>query len=65
MEDKPENYLKVTYKLEEASGKTTLTVIQDGFETAARGEERYVEVNNNGEGWNPILQAIANLLENP
>lgn len=65
MEDKPENYLNVTYRLEEASGKTTLTVTQDGFETAEKGEERYVEVFNNGEGWNPILQAIANLLENP
>ncbi|MBL0008361.1 MAG: SRPBCC domain-containing protein [Saprospiraceae bacterium] len=65
MEDIPENYLIVTYRLEESSGKTTLTVTQDGFETATRGEERYIEVSNKGEGWNPILEAIANLLENP
>jgi uncharacterized protein YndB with AHSA1/START domain len=65
MEDIPENYLNVTYRLEEEHGKTRLTVIQDGFENAARGEERYLEVYNQGEGWNPILQAIANLLENP
>ncbi|MDZ4747297.1 MAG: SRPBCC domain-containing protein [Saprospiraceae bacterium] len=65
MEDIPENYLNVTYKLEEVNGKTTLTVTQDGFENAARGQERYIEVSNHGEGWNPILQSIANLLENP
>ena len=65
MEDIQQNYLHVTYRLAEENGKTVLTVIQDGFEAAARGQERYEEVYNKGEGWNPILQAIANLLENP
>lgn len=63
MEDVPENYLNVSYRLQEDGDHTILTVTQDGFETAARGEERYLEVSNKGEGWNPILKSIADLLE--
>jgi uncharacterized protein YndB with AHSA1/START domain len=63
MEDIPENYLKVTYQLETDGPKTQLTVRQDGFEGAARGQERYQEIYNEGKGWDPILKAIANLLE--
>ncbi len=63
MEDIPANYLNITYLLVEHAGKTTLTVIQDGFETAADGEKRYKDTYNNGEGWNPILVQIKNLVE--
>ncbi len=63
MEDIAANHLHVTYQLEEHNGMTTLTVTQDGFETAARGEERYKEVYNNGEGWNPILVVLKKMLE--
>lgn len=63
MEDIPVNYLMVTYQLEDQNGTTLLTVTQDGFEHAARGEERYLESSNHGEGWNPILQAIKKLVE--
>ena len=63
MEDIPENYLNVTYQLEEVGEKTRLTVIQDGFEGAANGEERYKDVYNEGKYWDPILQEIARLLE--
>jgi uncharacterized protein YndB with AHSA1/START domain len=63
MEDIPENYLNVTYQLEEQEGKTTLTVLQDGFENAADGEKRYKDTYNNGEGWNPILVQIKKLVE--
>lgn len=62
--DIPENYLQVSYSLEENSGITRLTVIQDGFENAAEGEKRYKEVYNNGLGWDPILQEIKKLVEN-
>ena len=62
-EDIPENYLNVTYSLSEANGQTTLTVTQDGFETAAEGEKRYKDVSNNGEGWNPILTEIKKVAE--
>lgn len=63
MEDVPVNYLNVTYELEDHTGMTRLTVTQDGFENAARGEERYLESSNNGDGWNPILRAIKKLVE--
>lgn len=63
MADIPENYLNVTYGLEEQNGQTNLTVFQDGFEDAADGEKRYREVQNNGEGWNPILVEIKKLVE--
>ncbi len=61
--DIPENYLNVTYKLEEQGEDTILTVIQDGFESAADGEKRYQDVYNKGEGWHPILVQIKALVE--
>jgi len=61
--DIPENYLNVTYELSEQDAQTTLTVIQDGFETAAEGEKRYKDTYNNGEGWNPILVQIKEVAE--
>ena len=61
--DIPENYLNVTYELEENGGQTTLIVTQDGFETAAEGEKRYTDTYNNGEGWNPILVEVKKVAE--
>ena len=63
MEDKPENYTTVTYDLTETDGKTLLKVTQGDFARVAEGEKRYLEVNNNGEGWNPILFEIKKLAE--
>ena len=63
MPDIPENYLNVTYELSEQDAQTNLTVYQDGFENAAEGEKRYIEVYNNGEGWNPILVEIKKQVE--
>jgi len=62
--DVPENYLTVTYLLEEQNEKTVLTVTQGDYSTVAEGEKRYKESYNNGEGWNPILLQIKNMLEN-
>lgn len=61
--DIPENYLNVTYELSEHGLQTTLTVTQDGFETAAEGEKRYKDTYNNGEGWDPILIQIKEVAE--
>jgi len=58
-----ENHLNVTYALTEENDQVTLTVSQDGFETAADGDKRYEEVYNKGEGWNPILEEIKKLVE--
>lgn len=63
MEDIPQNYLHVTYKLSANNGTTLLTVTQGDYTTVAEGERRYNEAYNNGEGWNPILVAIKNLVE--
>ena len=63
MEDKPENYLTVTYTLTEKNGETTFTVTQGDYSTVAEGERRYKEAYNNGEGWNPILMEIKKLVE--
>lgn len=60
--DIPENYLHVTYILSEANGQTGLKVIQDGYEHAAKGEERYEEAEKAG-GWSSILSVIKDLLE--
>jgi uncharacterized protein YndB with AHSA1/START domain len=61
--DIPENYLTVTYALEEKNGATTLTVTQGDYNIVAEGEKRYKESYNNGEGWNPILVEIKKLVE--
>ncbi len=63
IEDKPENYLNVTYTLTEAAGKTLLTVKQGDYTKVAEGEKRYTESYNNGEGWQPILVEIKKLVE--
>lgn len=63
IQDVPENYLTVTYALEEKNGVTVLTVTQGDFSTVASGDRRYQEALNNGEGWNPILLEIKKLVE--
>jgi uncharacterized protein YndB with AHSA1/START domain len=60
--DIPENYLHVTYALSETEGQTELNVIQDGYDHAAKGEERYQEAVKGG-GWSSILAVIKELLE--
>ena len=61
--DIPENYLDVTYLLNEENGVTTLTVTQGDYNKVAEGEKRYKEGSNNGEGWNPILEEIKKIAE--
>lgn len=63
MEDKPENYVTVTYDLTDKEGETLLTVTQGDFAHVAEGEKRYAEVYNNGEGWNPVLVQVKKLVE--
>lgn len=62
-EDLPQNYLNVHYTLSDGENSTILKVVQDGFEDAADGQKRYEDVRNNGDGWNPILKAIKQLVE--
>lgn len=61
--DIPENYLTVSYALEQKEGSTCLTVTQGDYNTVAEGARRFEESSNGGEGWNPILKAIKALIE--
>lgn len=63
IDDISENYLKVTYSLQEADGVTLLKVTQGDYNEVADGERRYQEAYNNGEGWNPILADIKRVVE--
>jgi uncharacterized protein YndB with AHSA1/START domain len=63
IEDLPENYLTVTYRLSSEAGNTLLAVTQGDYAKVADGERRYNESYNGGEGWNPILEGIKNLVE--
>jgi uncharacterized protein YndB with AHSA1/START domain len=62
IEDKPENYLTVTYELAEGNGQTLLTVTQGDYSQVGDGEKRYQHTLAGG-GWQPILEAIRNLVE--
>lgn len=61
--DIPENYLTVTYTLQQIDKGTLLTVTQGDYTKVAEGEKRYNESYNNGEGWQPILIEIKKLVE--
>ncbi len=63
MEDKPENYLFVTYELKKEEKGTLLKVSQGDYSTVFDGENRYKHSYNNGEGWMPILNLIKDLAE--
>jgi uncharacterized protein YndB with AHSA1/START domain len=63
IDDVPENYLWVTYDLI-SEGPTTKLIVQQGdYSKVAEGERRYQEAYNGGEGWNPILAQIKDLVE--
>lgn len=61
--DLPENYLTVSYQLEQKEGSTLFTVTQGDYNKVAEGARRFEESSNGGEGWNPILKAIKELVE--
>ena len=62
--DLPENYLTVTCRLTEQTGKTHLAVSQGDYSTVAEGQSRYQD-SVTGGGWSSILEQIKQLLENP
>lgn len=61
--DIPENYLTVTYQLDQKDGFTQFTVTQGDYHKVAEGEKRYQESWNDGKGWNPILEEIKRICE--
>lgn len=62
IEDKPENYLVVTYELTPEDGKTILTVTQGDYSKVADGQKRYNDTVSEG-GWQPILEKVKELVE--
>jgi uncharacterized protein YndB with AHSA1/START domain len=56
MEDLPENYAMVTYRLESKAGGTLLTITQEGY---ASEESRQSSEN----GWKSILHKIKEIVE--
>ena len=60
--DIPENYLTVTYTLEEKDGETKFSVTQGDYSSVANGQSRYEDTMKVG-GWQSILDAIKSLVE--
>ena len=60
--DIPENYLTVTYQLEEQNDKTHLSVSQGDYSQVADGEKRYNDSAQAG-GWQSVLEKIKEIAE--
>ena len=58
--DVPENYLKVSYLLEEYNGGTKLTITQGDFSTVDEAEKRY---NDAAQGWDYALDGLGKILK--
>ncbi len=56
LEDKPENYATVTYRLSEAGDRTTLTVSQDNNPSRESAE-------HSAKNWAMVLEGLKKLLE--
>ena len=55
-----ENHIYVHYSLKEVEGGTELSIKQDGFDTAAKGTERFESAKN---GWDAILAKLKEVAE--
>ena len=55
-EDKPENYNTVTYRLAEADGRTTLTIVQDNNPSQEAAD-------HSAANWAVVLEALKILVE--
>lgn len=60
IKDVPENYLNVVYKIEPEEKGSVLTIIQKGFSTAEKGNERY---NDTVKGWEMALPKLITVAE--
>ncbi|ELR71604.1 hypothetical protein C900_02519 [Fulvivirga imtechensis AK7] len=62
IEDIPENYTTVTYRLTSENGNTRLNITQGDFAKVANGEKRYQDTQSEG-GWDGILKEIKKVAE--
>jgi uncharacterized protein YndB with AHSA1/START domain len=60
--DVPENYLTVTYAVQNDNNGTLLTVTQGDYATVAEGEKRYNDTMAGG-GWQSIIEQVKKLAE--
>ncbi len=60
LEDVPSNYPVATYELQEANGKTILSISQGDFADMEKGQERYDETVG---GWEMTLKALKAVVE--
>src|SRR5262245_39246192 len=56
LEDLPENYASVTYRLQSRDGETLLTITQRGYASQASRQSSEI-------GWNSILEKIKTIVE--
>ncbi len=56
IEDKPENYVPITYELEEHAGKVTLTITQENIP-----DEKMRE--HSEENWKKVMEGLKEMLE--
>ncbi len=56
LEDIPENYAGITYRLSESNGKTTLQIIQEGI----KSEE---EVARHEQNWHYVFDGLKKIIE--
>ena len=59
MEDIPANHIRMSYELEAAGAGTILNMVQDQFEDAANGQQRYEESK---QGWDIIIPLMKQAL---
>lgn len=59
MPDIPENYLSVTYDIDDQNDQTQLTVIQGDFSTVAEGPDRFSDAEKGWETALPEIKAVA------
>ena len=60
IEDTPENYIVITYELQDHDGETDLTITQRGYKYVENGMQRYIDSQ---KGWKAALPKLKEVAE--
>ena len=60
LNDSPENYIVITYELQEHGDETDLTITQKGYKYVENGLERYIDSQ---KGWKAALPKLKDVVE--
>jgi uncharacterized protein YndB with AHSA1/START domain len=60
LNDSPENYIVITYELEEHGDETDLTIVQKGYKYVEDGFQRYIDTQ---KGWKVALPKLKEVAE--